>query len=152
LGRWTAADKAPDDGPNGFAYVRCSPIALRDTSGNSAEAAAGAVLTWIATDAAIPESTDLAWPKWLAYAAAGAAAAGPAPITVGEGLSGLELLKSKLSRKELEKRADPFQRAERFIRNAPAGGGVAPPGKSFALPRSDVRVDVEVLRGVNFQR
>jgi len=76
---------------------------------------------------------------------------GLAPITVAQGVAGLETLKGKLSRRQLEERAEPFRRAERFIRNAPAGGGVGPPGQSFALPRSDIRVDVEILRGVNFR-
>jgi len=73
------------------------------------------------------------------------------PITVTEGLAGFETLKGKLTRRQLEERAEPFRRAERFIRNAPAGGGVGPPGKSFALPRSDIRVDVEILHGINFR-
>jgi RHS repeat-associated protein len=77
---------------------------------------------------------------------------GLTPITVAQGVAGLETLKNKLSRRQLEERAEPFRRAERFIRNAPAGGGVGPPGKSFPLPRSDIRVDVEILRGVNFQQ
>jgi hypothetical protein len=76
---------------------------------------------------------------------------GLVPITVAEGVTGLETLKGKLSKGELQERVGPFQRAERFIRNAPAGGGVGPPGKSFALPRSDIRVDVEILRGINFR-
>jgi RHS repeat-associated protein len=76
---------------------------------------------------------------------------GLTPITVAQGVAGLETLKSRLTRRQLEERAEPFRRAERFIRNAPAGGGVGPPGRSFALPRSDIRVDVEILRGVNFR-
>ena len=77
--------------------------------------------------------------------------AGPTPITVAQGIAGLEALKGQLTRRQLRERAEPFRRAERFIRNAPAGGGVGPPGRSFALPRSDIRVDVEILRGVNFR-
>jgi RHS repeat-associated protein len=78
--------------------------------------------------------------------------AGPTPITVSEGLAGLEQLKTKLTRRELEIRKEPFERAARFIRNAPAGGGVGPPGRSFSLPRSDIRVDVEIKKGINFVR
>src|SRR6266498_431986 len=77
---------------------------------------------------------------------------GQTPITVAQGLDGLETLKSNLSRRELRERADPFRRAERFIRNAPAGGGVGPPGRSFAVPESGgIRVDVEIKRGINFR-
>jgi hypothetical protein len=72
-------------------------------------------------------------------------------ITVAQGLDGLKTLKGKISGTEREQRADCFRRAERFIRNAPAGGGIGPPGKSFPLPRSDIRVDVEILSGVNFR-
>ncbi|HEV2992584.1 MAG TPA: hypothetical protein VG759_29400 [Candidatus Angelobacter sp.] len=78
--------------------------------------------------------------------------AGPAPITVAEGLAGLAALKAQLTGRQLEERADCFRRAERFIRNAAAGGGVGPPGQSFALPGSAIRVDVEILRGINFPR
>src|SRR5262249_49934774 len=77
---------------------------------------------------------------------------GQDPITVDEGLTGLETLKARLSRKELQERADPFRRAERFIGNGPAGGGIGPPGKSFSVPESGgIRVDVEILRGINFR-
>jgi RHS repeat-associated protein len=73
------------------------------------------------------------------------------PITVAQGLAGLESLKLQLSRRELEARADCFRRAARFIQNSPAGGGIAPTKRSFSVPGSDVRVDVEVLVGTNFQ-
>jgi RHS repeat-associated protein len=73
------------------------------------------------------------------------------PITVAAGLAGLEALKAKLTKNELRERAIPFAKAERFIRNAAAGGGVGPPGSDFSLPRSNIRVDVNVLRGVNFR-
>ena len=77
---------------------------------------------------------------------------GVTPITVEQGIAGLGALREKLTRRQVKERAEPFRRAERFIRNAQAGGGVGPPGKSFALPRSDIRVDVEILVGINFQR
>ena len=77
---------------------------------------------------------------------------GMTPITVAQGIAGLAELRGKLTRKQADERAEPFRRAERFIRNAPAGGGIGPPGKSFALPRSDIRVDVEIKRGINFRQ
>lgn len=74
------------------------------------------------------------------------------PVTVAQGLAGLEALKEKLAQKELEARARSFERAARFITNAGAGGGAGPSGKSFPVhPRNPVRVDVEILRGVNFR-
>jgi len=76
---------------------------------------------------------------------------GPTPISVVAGLNGLEVLKGKLSRKELLARTDSFRRAERMIRNAPPSG-VGPPGHSFGEVRnSSIRVDVEVIRGINFR-
>ena len=77
---------------------------------------------------------------------------GTEPITVAQGLAGLEKLKGQLSKRELQERATLFPKAERFIKNAPAGGGVIPTKKSFPLPGSDIRVDVEVLRGINFRK
>jgi hypothetical protein len=75
------------------------------------------------------------------------------PITAAEGIAGLAILGSQLSKKQLVERAVPFARASRFILNAAAGGGVGPPGKSFALPGpAGIRVDVEVRSGVNFTR
>jgi len=74
------------------------------------------------------------------------------PVAVAQGLAGLETLKSKLSQKERDVRARLFDRAARFITNAKAGGGAGPPGQSFPLhPGNPVRVDVEILRGVNFK-
>jgi RHS repeat-associated protein len=77
---------------------------------------------------------------------------GSEPITVAQGIAGLEELKSKLSKKELESRVDCFRRAERFIRNGPAGGGIAPGGNPFPIRRgSSIRVDVEIIVGINFR-
>jgi hypothetical protein len=74
-----------------------------------------------------------------------------APITVAGGLQGLEILKGKLSRKELDVRTDLFRRAERMIRSGPPNG-IGPPGQSFALFKgSPIRVDVEIKRGINFR-
>ena len=76
---------------------------------------------------------------------------GPTPITVAAGIAGLETLKGKLSPKEQRLRADLFLRAERFMHNARAGGGKGPPGSSQSIRGSrGVRVDVEIIRGVNF--
>lgn len=76
--------------------------------------------------------------------------AGPTPITVAGGLQGLEALKGKLPPKELAARADPFRRAERFIRSGPPGGIAR--GQSFERSKgSPIRVDVEILRGINFR-
>jgi hypothetical protein len=77
---------------------------------------------------------------------------GTQPITVAQGVAGLEELKAKLSTKELKKRLDCFRRAERFIRNGPQGGGIAPPGQSLPVhKRNPIRVDVEVWFGINFR-
>ena len=74
------------------------------------------------------------------------------PVTLAQGLAGLETLKAKLSQRQRDVRARLFQRAARFITNAKAGGGAGPPGQSFPLhPGNPVRVDVEILRGVNFK-
>jgi hypothetical protein len=78
--------------------------------------------------------------------------AGPVPISAAQGIAALEVLKAKLTRSQLEERAELFRKAERFIHNALAGGGVGPPGKSFSLPNSNKRVDVEILRGINFSQ
>jgi len=72
-------------------------------------------------------------------------------VTAAAGLAALATLLASLSPREREARATSFARSARFISNAPAGGGVVNPGKSFpAGPRTDVRVDVEVLRGQAF--
>jgi len=79
---------------------------------------------------------------------------GPSPITVSQGLLGLEELKAQLSRRELVQREVPFGLAARFIVRGPASGGYsAPMSRSFYAPGlSDIRVDVEIWSGVNFQR
>lgn len=74
------------------------------------------------------------------------------PVTVAQGLAGLESLKSQLTKKQLKERAGSFERAARFITNAATSGGAGPPGKSFpATPGNPNRVDVEILRGINFK-
>src|SRR5262249_5818975 len=74
------------------------------------------------------------------------------PVTAAQGLSGLATVQARLSAKEQELRERLFERAARFITNAARSGGVGPPGQSFPLhPRNPIRVDVEILRGVNFK-
>jgi hypothetical protein len=75
---------------------------------------------------------------------------GSSPITVAQGLAGLEQLKGQLNKKQLAERQESFSRAERFIRSGPQSGGLSPPGKSFEVKDTTIRVDVEILRGTNF--
>ncbi|GLY29100.1 RHS repeat-associated core domain-containing protein [Kineosporia sp. NBRC 101731] len=70
------------------------------------------------------------------------------PVTVEEALEAMKNLKGQLSKKELKERAEFFARAEKWIRNAPKGGGVSPMGKTFNL-HTPIRVDIEILRGLN---
>jgi len=75
------------------------------------------------------------------------------PITVAQGLAGLEALKSKIGKDEYNLRATAFARAERYIRSGPPIG-LWPPGDSFEVykAKSGIRVDVEIVRGVNFKQ
>jgi hypothetical protein len=74
------------------------------------------------------------------------------PITVAQGLVGLEELKSKLTRRELRDRRIPFDLAEIYITRGPANGGYGPRSRSFrGLGLSTTRVDVVIWVGVNFQ-
>ena len=54
-------------GLNTYAYVGANPVNYIDPYGESATAAVGG---WVGTDAAIPDPTDAAWPKWVGYGAA----------------------------------------------------------------------------------
>ena len=74
------------------------------------------------------------------------------PPTVAEGLVMLEVLKAKLTKKELEARTIAFQMAERYILNAgETGGVVAQAFPNFADPKTkSIRVDIEVIAGVAF--
>ena len=73
--------------------------------------------------------------------------------TAAQGLAALATLQATLTPRQQEERAGSFAKAARFIENAPKGGGVISPGKSFpAGPRTDIRVDVEVLRGQAFKQ
>jgi hypothetical protein len=73
------------------------------------------------------------------------------PITVARGLAGLEQLKGMLTTRQLKRRAALFQQAANWISNRPPIGVGAPTSKTFALPKSTIRVDVEIWQGVNFQ-
>ncbi len=53
-------------GINTYGYVYGSPINYTDSYGHSATAAIGG---WISTDTAIPDPSDIAWPKWVGYGA-----------------------------------------------------------------------------------
>jgi len=79
----------------------------------------------------------------------------PYPITVAEGLEHLENLKKKIyeiSRRELQIRLEAFARAKRFIQSGPPLG-IGPTTRSYLVEGDPHRrVDVEVLRGVNFRR
>ncbi len=76
------------------------------------------------------------------------------PVTVAQGLAGIEALKSQLKKGELRDRSQAFDKAAAWIADRPANGGAPPPGKSDFRNRgfsgNDARVDVEILRGVNF--
>jgi RHS repeat-associated protein len=70
------------------------------------------------------------------------------PVTATEALAGLEGLRGKLSPAEQRQRAPLIRKAQQFIGQAAAAGGVpANTRRSFALPGSSVRIDVEVLSG-----
>ena len=66
-GRYLQADPLGlVDGASVYGYVGQSPMRHVDPKG---EQLAGVVGGWIAGDAAIPDPTDAAWPKWVTYGA-----------------------------------------------------------------------------------
>jgi len=72
------------------------------------------------------------------------------PLTKSEGLALLSELKSKLSKKEFQDRADQFAEAERYIQNI-QGGADAVKKKSFRNRKTqNIRVDIEILAGTAF--
>lgn len=80
-----------------------------------------------------------------------------APITVYQGVVGLRGLANKLTAREREQRAVPLRQAEAFIKRGPPSGIAAVVRQTFEAPRArgvakGTRVDVEILRGVNFRR
>jgi len=73
------------------------------------------------------------------------------PVTESEGIDMTEKLEASLSKKDSKIRQEAFENAKRFIKNAAAGGGVAPTKQSFPVKGTKhERVDVEVLEGINF--
>jgi len=71
------------------------------------------------------------------------------PLSKTQGKTLLQQLKGLLSSKELEERAEPFDKAERYIDNA--NGIEAPERRTFQNRKTkDVRVDIEVLAGRAF--
>ena len=73
------------------------------------------------------------------------------PVTAAEAIAALHQLKASLSKADLNKRDEAFQKAEVWIRRVAAGGGIGPIGsKSFhnrQFEGTDIRVDVEIIRG-----
>jgi hypothetical protein len=73
------------------------------------------------------------------------------PPTVAQGLAMLQELRMQLTDKQFNERARSFERAERYIINAGAGGGAYPPGNSFKMQgTTDIRVDIEIQSGAAF--
>jgi hypothetical protein len=72
------------------------------------------------------------------------------PLSKKDGLKLLELLKSKLSKKDLKKREQQFKQAQRFIENV-KGGEDAPSDISFLNRKTKhERVDIEIWSGTAF--
>jgi hypothetical protein len=71
------------------------------------------------------------------------------PLTKEQGKSLLQQLKSLLSNKEYDERAEQFDKAERYIEGA---NGIESPERRIFQNRKtkDVRVDIEVLAGRAF--
>jgi hypothetical protein len=72
------------------------------------------------------------------------------PVKAAEAIAALHQLKASLSNPEFKKREKAFQEAESWMRRVAVGGGIGPIKRSFHNPefkRTDIRVDVEVLRG-----
>jgi hypothetical protein len=72
------------------------------------------------------------------------------PLTKASGLSLLDKLWEKLSKRDQKLRASQFENARRFIENVD-GGLDAPLGKSFLnRKKRGIRVDIEILAGTAF--
>lgn len=72
------------------------------------------------------------------------------PPTVTEGLSFLQKLFHKLSKKEAKEREKAFNKAKKFVEQAGENGGVdAQVSKTFR-EKKDIRVDLEVIKGRAF--
>ena len=79
---------------------------------------------------------------------------GTVPITVAQGLDALTALEGRLSRAQRERRRPAFAAARAWLLGRPPLGVPAPYFKSFYSPGvegSYARVDVEVIKGVNFE-
>lgn len=74
------------------------------------------------------------------------------PITHSVGLAKKEDLKNKLSRRELNLRADAFNKAKKFIDRAGDAGGVTAEVSKTYMVKSEAqkRVDIEVISGEAF--
>jgi RHS repeat-associated protein len=72
LARWTSCDPIPlADGTNPYLYARDNPVRFVDPTGayaKEAVAVATGALTFIGTDIAVPEPTDVVPHKWVGYA------------------------------------------------------------------------------------
>ena len=65
LGRYLQSDPIGlNDGVNTYSYVHQNPLLYVDPYGEAAVAFVGG---WIATDTAVPDPSDAAWPKWVGY-------------------------------------------------------------------------------------
>lgn len=72
------------------------------------------------------------------------------PLSKKDGLNLLELLKSKLSKKELKVREKQFEQAKRFIENV-QNGESAPSNLTFRNRKTThERVDIEIWSGIAF--
>jgi hypothetical protein len=78
-----------------------------------------------------------------------------APVSVAQGIMALEELKAQLTPTQLRERSVAFAKAAAWIMSRPPHGA-GPPGKSGFVDhtdkRGDIRVDVEILEGVNFSQ
>jgi len=73
------------------------------------------------------------------------------PPTKQEGLSMLEKLKNKISRKEAKIREQPLKKATRFINNGPYKVVDKMISKTFMVAGSThERVDIEIRKGIAF--
>jgi hypothetical protein len=74
------------------------------------------------------------------------------PPTRTEGLTYLIILKSQLTKKELKDREELFPKAEKWINSAAQSGGVVAyvQQKFQKKDSSDIRVDIEVTKGLAF--
>lgn len=75
------------------------------------------------------------------------------PICLGDGLRGLASVQARLNNRQFAARDQALLKAERFMRNAAANGGVGPSENNFKNVPADppnARIDVTVFRGLAF--